>query len=223
MQICFDTYPVQRSKRLYQRGNINLSAHLFSDNSCKLNSGSLLSISGGRFSFLPAIRKPVWETRWVYILYTKTIFVCPRKLFLRGQLLRFRTLLTKTWSFISFVHELYFIFSGNLKLDFLLFFCFAWYFFISSIATSVMYFSCIIRCALIYSLLVSTFFNNLLTLPHVPTTSKASQFMLASEHLGCISGPWRIVLLFLRDFDKHFCSRSVCDARLHIDQNLTLE
>ena len=121
------------------------SVYLFSDDSCKLNSGSLLSISGGRFSFLPAIRKPVWETRWVYILYTKTIFVCPRKLFLRGQLLRFRTLLTETWSFISFVHELYFIFSGNLKLDFLLFFCFAWYFFISSIATSVMYFSCIIR------------------------------------------------------------------------------
>ena len=37
-------------------------------------------------------------------------------------------------------------------------------------------------------LLVSTSFNNLLTLPHVPTTPKASLFMLASEHLGCISG-----------------------------------
>lgn len=79
--------------------------------------------------------------------------------------------------------------------------------------------------------LYQRFFNNLLTLPHVPTTPKASLLMLASEHLGCISGPWRIVLPFLRDFDNHFlmlslisgrfkfCSRSVCDARLLIDQN----
>ena len=84
-------------------------------------------------------------------------------------------------------------------LDFLviLLFCLAYfyfYFFPSPMATLMRYFSldyslCV--CVHLFSariLLVSTSFNNLLTLPHVPTTPKASLFMLASEHLGCISG-----------------------------------
>ena len=41
---------------------------------CKLNRGSLLSINGGRFSFLGAIRKPVRETKRVDSVYTRTIF-----------------------------------------------------------------------------------------------------------------------------------------------------
>ena len=118
--------------------------------------------------------------------------------------------MTKTWSFISFVHEMYLIFSGNLKFDFFaILFCLVSFFFIYSFISDV-FFSWITCCAsacinlrLEFSL-YQRFFDNLPTLLHVPTTSKASLFMLASEHPSCSRGPWRIVRPFLRDFDNHF-------------------
>ena len=132
-------------------------------------------------------------------------------------------------SYISFFRE-------TLCSNFFCYFLFCFVFFIFSYINNVFFpGSFVVRMhAFIFgsnSPRINVFFNDLLTLPHIPTTSKASPFMQASEHLGCISGPWRIVLLFLRDFDKHFrmlslisgrfkfFMRSVCDARLFIDQN----
>lgn len=93
-------------------------------------------------------------------------------------------------------------FRETLSSTFLLF-CFVLYlfFFIYSFISDV-FFSWITCCAyacinlrLEFSL-YQRFFNNLPTLPHVPTASKASLFMLASEHPSCTRGPWRIVLPF---------------------------
>ena len=93
-------------------------------------------------------------------------------------------------------------FRETLSSTFLLF-CFVLYlfFFIYSFINGV-FFSWITCCAsacinlrLEFSL-YQRFFNNLPTLPHVPTASKASLFMLASEHPRCTRGPWRIVLPF---------------------------
>ena len=101
-------------------------------------------------------------------------------------------------------------FRETLSSTFLLF-CFVLYlfFFIYSFINGV-FFSWITCCAsacinlrLEFSL-YQRFFDNLSTLLHVPTTSKASLFMLASEHPSCTRSPWRIVRPFLRDFDNHF-------------------
>ena len=87
--------------------------------------------------------------------------------------------MTKTWSFISFVHELYFIFFWK---PYARLFC---------------YFFCLVSFFFLFHLsLHRRFFNDLPTLPHVPTASKASLFMLANEHPRCTRGPWRIVLPF---------------------------
>ena len=121
------------------------------------------------------------------------LFFCPSKLFLRGWLLNWElNCLKRQVSYLSHMSCISF-FRETLCSTFLLFFLFCLVlFFSSSTATSVLYFFLdysLYTCMHLFSarfLIVSTFFNSSL-FPQLPTTPKASLFVLASEHQGSSS------------------------------------